>query len=123
MIISTENIFDLASSRDRKNIERLLCGACLHNWMNDWDAAAGDVKCFSCGKKSGGPWWYIRSLDASVAIWKIVMNIYPEIRKDKAEREKKDESCYMEYLTERTNKHFEIMYTLSLLRWELEGKR
>jgi phage/plasmid primase-like uncharacterized protein len=111
--ISTENIFDLASSTTRTGIERLLCGTGLHNWMNDWDEAAGDAKCFACGKKSGKPWVYILSFDESVAIWKIVMNIYPEIRKEKREREKEDESDYVEYLTTRRNADFEIMQSLN----------
>jgi hypothetical protein len=81
--------------------------------MNDWDEAAGDVKCFACGKKSGRPWVYILSLDASVAIWKIVMNIYPEIRKEKIEQEKKDESDYKERLERRTLADLEIMLSLN----------
>lgn len=112
MSISTEKIFDLASSTTRTVIERLLCGEGLHNWMNDWDEAAGDVKCFACGKKSGMAWVYVTSFDESLSLWKIVMNIYPEIRKEKMEREKKDESDYMEYLTEQTNREIDIMFSL-----------
>lgn len=119
--ISTENIFDLISHTTRTGIECLLCESGLHNWINDWDEAAGDAKCFACGKKSGMPWVYIPFYDSSVAIWKIVMNIYPEIRKEKIVRERKDEDDFTEMLERRTFQELEIMSPLSQIMLELKA--
>jgi hypothetical protein len=41
------------------------------------------------------------------------MNIYPEIRKEKIEQEKKDESDYKERLERRTLADLEIMLSLN----------